>query len=153
IEVVTQASLPGPVDVKVTFPRGSARATRAFTYTGNASDAFEAILLPLFTPPAMGSFGSRFETFFSLWSTAGGDVPLFLSAESDSAPVGILLKTRVGAPAHDLTFDGNPGRLLYVPKNSFDRLAAALRVTDTSRTAESFGTRIPVVSERDFRTD
>jgi len=148
IEAVTQVALPGPADVTVTFPRGTTRAAGAFTYTGNVSDAFDTILLPLFTPPASGSFGSRFETFFSLWNTSGPDVPVLLSTGS-----GLLLKARAGSPAPDLAFDGNPGRLLYLPKGSFERLAAALRVTDTSRTAESFGTRIPVVDESDFRTD
>src|SRR5437588_477672 len=50
IEAVTQPSLPGNADVSVTFPRGSAQATNAFTFTGEVSDAFEPILLPIFTP-------------------------------------------------------------------------------------------------------
>jgi len=63
------------------------------------------------------------------------------------------LKAREGAPASIFQFDGNPGRIVFIPKGAFDRLAASLRVADLSRSNESFGTRIPIVFEREFRSD
>ncbi len=42
------------------------------------------------------------------------------------------------------------GVALLVPRNEADDLAFALRIRDTSRQAESFGTEIPVVREKDL---
>jgi hypothetical protein len=44
-----------------------------------------------------------------------------------------------------------PGAFFFVPKRIANRITATLRVHDTSRDAESFGTDIPVISETQFR--
>jgi len=63
------------------------------------------------------------------------------------------LRARESAPASIFQFDGDPGRIVFVPKGAFDRIAASLRVADLSRSTQSFGTRIPIVPEREFRSD
>jgi hypothetical protein len=162
IQAVTPPYFPGPADVTVFFRDAeSVSMSNAFTYTGAVSDAFDRILLPLFISPVSGAFGSVFITSFSIWNTAGTDVPVFAFAPPPcqlglcppQVPLVLFLKARDGAPVISLMMDGDPGRLVYVPKGAFDRLAASLRVADRSRSAESFGTRIPIVPEREFRSD
>ena len=162
LETVTPANFPGSATVTVVKPNGAAFLRDAFMYTGEISDAFERVLLPIFAPPVSGSFGSQFYTFFSIWNIAGPDIPVFafapfpcsfLCPPPPPGPFPIVLKAREGAPASLFQFDGNPGRIVFIPKGAFDRLAASLRVADLSRSNESFGTRIPIVFEREFRSD
>src|SRR2546428_6569303 len=162
IQAVTPPFAPVTVDVSVISGTRFATLSNGFTYV-DANGDFERILLPIFTPPLTGSFGSQFFTFLSIWNTAGADIPVYAFplppctlATCPSPPPGslpIFLKARAGAPWSAFQFDGDPGRLLYVPKGAFDRLAASLRVTDMSRSTLSFGTRIPIVPEREFRSD
>src|SRR5436309_4448907 len=56
IQAVTPPYFPGAVEVAVSFSDGFASLPNAFTYTGQVSDAFDAILLPLFVPPVSGAF-------------------------------------------------------------------------------------------------
>ncbi|HYS54102.1 MAG TPA: IPT/TIG domain-containing protein [Thermoanaerobaculia bacterium] len=161
IQAVAPPSFPGTVDVGVSTSSGATSLRSAFTYTGEITDAFDRILLPIFTPPVKGAFGSQFYTFFSIWNIVGPDIPVFAFAvppcsflcPPPPSPQPILLQTRQGAPASIFQFDGDPGRLVFIPKGAFDRVAASLRVSDLSRSKESFGTRIPIVPERDFRSD
>ena len=62
LDVVVPVHLPGTVDVNVLQFDGTATAPNAFTFTGDVSDAFETILLPIFSPPVHGAFGSEFHT-------------------------------------------------------------------------------------------
>ena len=161
IEAVTPAYFPGPAKVTVNFDDGPASLSNAFTYTGEISDGFDRILLPVFTPPFSGAFGSQFVTFFSMWNTAPGDINVFALAAPPcqlgicppNDPFPLTLRSREGAPAANFTFDGDPGRLLSITKDAFHRLAASLRVADVSRSNQTFGTRIPVVPESEFRSD
>ena len=164
IETLTPPSFPGSTSVGVSLPTGAAFLPNAFTFTGDVSDAFERILLPIFTPPVNGSFGSRFYTSFSMWNIAGADIPAFGLA---MAPCGCIplvpppppgprltvLKARQNAPEYLFEPVGDPGYFAFVPRGAFDRIAASLRVADVSRQDQSFGTRIPLAPERDFRSD
>jgi IPT/TIG domain-containing protein len=162
IVAVTPAEIPDTVDIGVSLPPGAAVLQKAFTFAGNASDAFDTILLPIFTPAANGSFGSIFVTRFYVWNLALPDVPLFAFAPPPCnlatcigpfGPVPVMLKARDGAPITTFVYDGDPGRLLYVSKGAFDHITASLRVADVSRSNDSAGTKIPVVTDRDFRSD
>jgi IPT/TIG domain-containing protein len=162
IQAVTPPYFPGPVAVTVAFAGGDGSVLpNAFTYTGDVGDGFDRILLPLFVPSVPGAFGSQFVTSFSMWNTAGADIPVFAFSAPPCQilcppfhdPLLMFLKAREGAPASIFQFDGDPGRLIYVPKGAFDRLAASLRVVDLSRSSQSAGTRVPIVPEREFRSD
>ncbi len=163
IEAVTPPSFPGETNVGVVFANGGTTLRNAFTYTGEVSDAFERVLLPIFTPPVTGSFGSKFYTFFAIWNIAGPDIPAFGLAPRPcdgigecvppSGPRVSVLKARYSAPNAFAEPLGNPGYFFFIPKGAFDRIAASLRVADFSRQDESFGTRIPIVPEREFRSD
>ena len=162
IQAKTPPFAPIAVDVTVFSVNGSASLPAGFTYLDENGD-FERILLPIFSPPTSGAFGSQFLTYFSLWNTAGADIPVFAfpppqcplatCAPRPPDPVPLNLKARVGSPETFFQFDGDPGRLIYTTKGAFQRLAASLRVADLSRSSQSFGTRIPVVPESEFRND
>jgi len=147
IEAISPPSFPGPANVGAAFPAGATYLGNAFTYTGKLDDAF----------------GAKFYTFFSIWNVAGPDVPAFGLASAPCEGIGecvpppgprlTVLKARQGAPAGLFEPLGDPGYLFFIPKGAFDRLADALRVADLSRQDQSFGTRIPIVPERDFRDD
>jgi hypothetical protein len=161
IKAITPAYFPGTVTVDVQVAGGSAYVTNGFTYTGEISDAFESVLLPIFTPPLPGSFGSHFVTFFSLANAGATDMPVFaLPPPPCQLPVclseGIfpfVMKPRASTTFDGGNYDGDPGRLIYIPKGSFADLVASLRVADLSRSAQSQGTRIPIVPEHDFKSD
>ncbi|HUJ14105.1 MAG TPA: IPT/TIG domain-containing protein [Thermoanaerobaculia bacterium] len=153
---------PVSVDVSVDSSNDFTKTANGFTYADNGD--FERLLLPIFTPPTTGAFGSQFVTSLSIWNTAGSDIDLFAFAPWPCnfigecsplpGPAPMTLKARQGAPASLFpAYDGDPGRLLYIPRGAFDRLAASLRAADISRSVQSFGTRIPIVPEREFRGD
>ncbi|MBV8516642.1 MAG: IPT/TIG domain-containing protein [Acidobacteria bacterium] len=126
-----------------------------FTFTGPSGTRFERVLLPIFTPPVQGAFGSEFHTEVEVWNPQSTGVVTLFGAETDSSvdidPSVALIpdgKTTLSrAPQH---FNGNPGHFLYVAEGDFDLIGATLRVHDVTREATSFGTEIPIVREREF---
>ena len=133
-----------------------------FTYVHGPADDQERILLPLLTPPVNGAGGSRFHTelrainridweptdIFGLAPSCSGNCqpPSYEANPITLLPRGELL------PVH-VAYDGGPGRFLWVAKNAADRLWLNLRVYDSTRSANNFGTELPVVRERDFFRD
>jgi hypothetical protein len=120
---------------------------------------FERILLPVFTPPVHGAFGSEFHTELRAWNDSGftltvhgferecpvlciplPDLPFELPPEQEIRP-------------QDFLYVGNPGRFILVPKERMSELAMNLRVHDVTRDDQSFGTEMPIVRESDFRTN
>lgn len=160
IEAVTPMSVPRSVGVNVTVARGGAQLANAFTYTGNVDDTFERVLLPIFVPETLGTFGTRFGSSFSMLNVGGPDITVFgfesagpCIPECPAALKPMRLPAHAALSTDNIVFDGDPGRVVYIPKGSFDQLASSLRLADASRLNESFGARIPVVPERDFRSD
>ena len=122
-------------------------------------DTFERLLLPVFTEPVRGAFGSEFHTMLSLSAKdAGQEVPLYgLELVCNlSACIGWdffrdFLTIHEFDDRPEVYFSGTPGRFLYVPKTGVHSLTANLRVHDVSRAALNFGTEIPVVRARQFK--
>jgi IPT/TIG domain-containing protein len=150
LEAVAPRHLPGAVDVTVGQFDGSATLSNAFTFTGQAEDEFEIILLPVFSPPIQGAQGSQFHTIArAVTKSDSTRVQLYgidLSC-THPAPPGMDVFTLVGK---DLTYQlpicsPGPARLLYVPKGQAADLSMNVRVLDVTRQATSHGTEIPVV--------
>ncbi|HEX7420416.1 MAG TPA: IPT/TIG domain-containing protein, partial [Thermoanaerobaculia bacterium] len=164
LDVVAPPHLPGTVDITV-HQGDDATATGAFTFTGNASDAFETILLPIYSPPVHGAFGSEFVTDFQAFNLSR-DQALFVYGLTSSLSCSPLLTVPPGLDARAMPLviaprnnlrpcsdrSGNPGRLLWLPAGTADFFAANLRVADVSRSLKSAGVEIPIVRTRDFRT-
>ncbi len=158
ITAVTPINFPGAVTVFLSQPSDSAQLRDAFTYVGNTSDAFDRLLLPLMLPPVYGAYGSLFVTNLALWNASNSAMPVYRlfgpCPPITCAPAAYgALPPRPLETSTDFSFNGtpaSPGVFLYVPKGSADFLAAELRVQDISRQAQTWGTEIPIVRDRDF---
>ena len=134
-----------------------------FEYTGNSAASFERFLLPVHTPPVPGAFGSEFRTDFDAINLAlyygmyvyglrdlccGGPynprVPVWIGPWNDLHSDGTL---------PELIPNGTPGRFVYVAREHAHGFSANLRAYDTSRSAENFGTEVPVVRASEFTVE
>lgn len=166
IIAIAPPHMPGPVDVERIQLTGGFSLKGAFTYTGNAEDAFDAVLLPIHAPPTPGLFGTTFVPSFTIWGVNPPDVIVFglrtqgglVCSPPCPPPPNEEWNPRVFPPMYYSPVDyyvpiGNPGSLLWVSRGGVDRLAFNLRITESTRQKETAGTTIPVVPQRDFRTD
>lgn len=160
LTAITPPHLPGTVEVRI-FEYDLYRETGGLTYTfvGDPPlQQLERILLPVLTPPVFGAFGSEFRTALRLMNMGEQTLVVYGLPQNcvvlciDPEGIPMQLEPNQVAGEHDVVYLGNPGRFIYVsPEQSAD-LAAHLRVYDTSRAAENFGTAIPVVRHSQFRT-
>jgi hypothetical protein len=159
LEAFTPQHFAGTFSVRVDQFNGGASVQKAFTFTGPEGDAFEAILLPVFSPVVRGAFGSEFHTIARAANKTGTiEIPVF----------GVSLNcVRLSPvePEEDVTFipsdqrdhelnsicSTSQGRFLYVQKARARDLTVNLRVRDESRSARSQGVEIPVVRSSEFR--
>jgi len=118
---------------------------------------FDRILIPVFeSVPQPGAFGSLWGTELLIRNNSADQIPLIPPLCEPPEPPRFC-NTPTLLPAYRTVrvtkFESPDGPLmLNVPLGSGDRILASLRVIDLSRTAEQYGTSIPVVRERDLRT-
>lgn len=156
---VTPAHQPGAVRITVFESDVNIPTDLTFRFIGGAPQTFERVLLPVFTPPVHGAFGSEFHT--DLRIGARRDVleiyGLDQNCEILCIPPGFtnpyLLFAGNEVKPNQALYNGKPGRFLYLPAEQIDALSANLRVHDVSRADLNFGTEIPVVRQRDFVAD
>lgn len=114
----------------------------------------ERILLPVYTPPIHGAFGSEFRTDLRILNigeeTIGIDGLLPYCTVCLSPPLSYRLDPGHEFAPGEIDPNGTPGRFLRVADNTLDDLAMNLRVYDVTRDAKNFGTEIPIVRESDF---
>jgi hypothetical protein len=132
-----------------------------FAFVIASPKALERILIPLLTPPIHGAFGSEFHTSFRGYnaseSEVGADV-YGLEMDCFPCPVGDVFTPLGVGPNSDfgpVIMSGTPdrpGRFLYVAPDQAGPLEFNLRVRDVTREGLNFGTEIPVVREREFRS-
>lgn len=155
----TPAHLPGEVDV-ILFEYDAYVGTELkFTFTGDVPEAaFERVLLPIFTPPVPGAFGSEFRTSLEVINTGERVLEahgLQQDCTESCVPYYGVEVIRL-FPDHRFEMGilrlGTPGRFVYVNEADARFFNANLRVYDTSRSAENFGTEVPIVGEGAFRT-
>jgi hypothetical protein len=145
LSVVTPPHFGDTVEVVLIQRDEQLPAELTFTYEGAAPLAqFERLLLPIFLPPIQGAFGSEFRTI--MW-TSGAPMDVF-GLFPGTTPLPVSPATTRPTPG-----GGTPGRFIYVPKDRLRTFAATLRVADTSRSAENFGTELPIVREGEFPED
>jgi hypothetical protein len=148
--------LPGTVPLNVFEYDFGIVTGLTYTFTGAAEDAFDRFLLPVFTPPIQGAFGSEFRTELNVRAKSG-TVELhglrlqcvFTCVELPDAPV-ILTPDTPDLSDVALEYTGTPGAFLYVPKEQSKNLAMNLRAFDVSRAGDTFGTQIPIVPRSEF---
>jgi len=138
---------PGVVDVTVNSTSGTITSKAALIYYDPAAAdpaVFESILFPVsFQGP--GALGSQWMTESFIYASGP---PAFFR---DPLPcAGCSRSTSSGSK--QLINNGNPwGHVLYALRGTADSLTFASRIRDTSRQAQTAGTEVPVVRERDFR--
>ena len=133
-----------------------------FEYTGNALR--EQYLLPVFIEPVKGAFGSEFRTeLHGLNTSSNYEIDLWgleiacrftppLCNWIEEPMVHLLpISERADLFDYRVFQTGTPGRFIEVPRERVDDLSLTLRVYDTSRSAENYGTEIPIVRTSDFR--
>jgi hypothetical protein len=135
---------PGAVDVVVDLGSHTVTSKAALIYYDPASTdpaIFEPILFPVsFQGP--GALGSQWVTENFIAS----DTPAFF--RDRPACCSSVITSSV-----QLLNDANPwGHVLYAIRGTTDSLTLASRIRDTSRQAQTAGTEVPVVRERDFRS-
>ena len=156
IEVITPPHFAGFADVTVYLSNGTVTVPSGFLFTGNSEDVFERILLPIFTPPSNGAYGSEFVTTFSAVNTSNEAVPI--AGLTRFCPIFCSISPVEVEPSDDanvggaVEYSGSPGRFIYLRKSQADSLAMNLRVQDISREELNFGTEIPIVRWSEVRS-
>jgi hypothetical protein len=150
----TPPHLPGAVGITITELDMVKFTNLQFTYEGDAGEAYDRFLLPVFTYPIRGAFGSEFRTDLTGRLVQNTSVDIWgLWPECHVTCIFPDFPTTLTLAAPDLAGldrTGTPGVFIYVPKGHADRVALNLRASDTSRSAENFGTELPIVPARDF---
>ncbi len=161
LRVVAPPHFAGPAWIHVDQgSNGQAIAHDAFQYVGGFPDAaFERILLPVFTEPVPGAFGSLFVTELRVAKKPFAQAVFLFGLErrcvvsaclvDPFAPWTFFSPSEIIDP-RELEYTGTPGRFLYAPTGQAQLLSINLRVHDSTRSALNFGTEMPVPRQRDF---
>lgn len=116
---------------------------------------FEQVLVPIFTGRATpGANGSVWAETLLVHNGGEEFVQLIapFSCETPPGCIGPTVTPHTTVRAiRNLTYNpGRPALVIYVPRVATEHLSFTERVHDLSRSANSFGTDIPVVRERDL---
>lgn len=159
---VAPEHLPGIVDIRLFQYDIYLSTDLTFEFVGHPDR--EQFLVPVFLDPVKGAYGSEFRTelhglnagrnqLLKVWGLQPvcrttppicGD---WLTEPMVSLEPGVF---GTDLADYQLYQTGTPGRFIEVPRAQKDDLSLSLRVSDTSRSAENFGTEIPVVRTADF---
>ena len=119
----------------------------------------ERILLPILTPPVLGAFGSEFHTDLRI-ANDSGNVLFLLGLDSNRcSPIclptlfPLTLEPGQEVGPGDVNLNGSPGRFVFIDADQVSSVAMNLRVHDVTRDGLNYGTEIPIVRERDFKTN
>jgi hypothetical protein len=159
LHVTTPAHLPTIVGITIFEYDIRLPTPLTFTFVGRPTDAFDAVLLPVFTAPIPGAFGSEFRTDFRARLVKedraqiyGLRYPCIVTCIQTNDEPYVVDTTVRNATPENVEATGNPGTFLYTPKTEPGRVTMNLRAYDTSRSAENFGTEIPIVPSSEFAT-
>lgn len=123
---------------------------------------YERILLPVYTPPVQGAFGSEFHTRLTLWNKSRTETLQVYGVEPHcilTCPTITWIEMKPfgsdeeSMRAPELMPNGRPGRFVFIRKEQANMIAMNLRAFDLSRDDVNYGTAMPVVRERDFSDD
>jgi len=124
---------------------------------GNPSN-YERVLLPITVAQTPGAFGSKWHS--DLWMKIDSDAAIEIAPINFFCVIGLcpppyipLGKAfRAGTGLLHETQPGEPqGSLMYFKNGQTSRVTFNLRIQDSSRASETWGTEIPVIRENQFR--
>lgn len=115
----------------------------------------ERILLPVFTGPLHGAYGSVFHTDLRAANTGADPVSIYglvVNCETCLPPANVPYVLQPGEELGpgDVLSNGTPGHFLFVANTEVGSLAMNLRVYDITHDALNFGTEMPIVRENEF---
>ena len=148
--------------MRITFSAAAALAvllTLQSTLSAQTTEPRERVLVPIFTPPVQGAFGSQFQTLVRASNRSDSQPLVYYGVDT-----ACYLFSPVLGPEDPRTIPAGgdvvevlpgcshwPARFLYVPQSMAGDFEVNLRVRDTSRADLSAGTEIPVVRENEFK--
>ena len=155
---ITPPHLPGVVPVVIFEFDFGINTGLTFEFFGGIPNAYERVMLPVFTPPVFGAFGSEFHTSLRIansgrdWAAIHGLEPVCVFGPCSEIPV---YQPYFVGPGDEIQpsaveYKGTPGRFLWAEKNETVELSFNLRVHDVTRSDSNFGTEIPVVRDNDW---
>lgn len=135
------------------------RATSHVTI-GTPSD-FARVLLPIALPPTPGGYGSLWVTELTAFADVAEEFRMFplsyfcpiTCPAPDPFGEGVPVRTTFHPNLQLDARQPNPGYLLYMPREVETKVSFQLRIRDTSRELQTWGTEIPVVRESELRTE
>jgi len=119
--------------------------------TAAAQDAavFERVLVPVSVVDVPGAYGTLWSTELWYRNNSNKPVAVFPLAVSDTVPtIGRTTRLPIGAFPADA-----PGQILFVSRDGGDDVQFDLRLFNRNDPAASWGTKLPVVRERELADD
>lgn len=159
--VVAPAHPPGTVNLTVNVA-GKTIEPIPFTFTADADDAYAVGLVPVHVDGVLhGAFGAQWKT--DLWMRNSGLTDIEIApwtCGNQVCPAVFPLRTYLGPgrslrnlPPLDSAADGNPSRLIYIPRNVAANVSFSLRFADVSRAELDGGVEMPVIREQELLAD
>lgn len=148
--VIAPPHAADPVDLEVNIPGAPPVAIFAgYQYEQPATSETVRLLVPV-AISAAGALGTNWRTEFLLNNANAEGVTLggAVTPPGGAAPT-IAAFATAAVPLYPPP--GNTGAFVYVPRRLAANVTASLRVHDTTRDADSWGTDVPVVLETQFR--
>lgn len=154
LTVIAPPHAAGTVDVTVNIPgKGSVTIPGGFRYVAVDDKDSEHVLLPVVVG-GPGAYGSQWKADLLLHNASDSpvrvDVPICNPAIVAVCPPPVW-SAHTTYHVTPFVARGAQGVYVRVPRNASDSIDLQLRVQDTSRQSETWGTSLPVVRETDFR--
>jgi hypothetical protein len=156
IRAVTPPHLPGTVRVFVFDYDMYLDTGLDFTFEGPVPEAYERVLLPIYTLPVFGAHGSEFRSELRVMNAGEGYREI--EGLRMVCPILCPVVTFALAPGEEMGPDlldptGRPGAFIYRRRDQRNDTVLQLRAYDVSRAATNFGTQIPVVGGDELRKE
>lgn len=158
--VIAPAHPPGIVNLVVNMA-GKVVEPIPFTFTADEDDAYSVGLVPVHVDGVLhGAFGAQWKT--DLWMRNNGLTDVEIAPwpcggvctadfpHKTALPPGRSLRN---LPPLDSAADGNPSRLVYIPRDAAHNVSFSLRFADVSRASLDGGVELPVIREQELLGD
>lgn len=151
---IAPAHEPGPVEMRLTNANGTFVVPAALYYFDPNARAdlsiHERVLVPVFFQ-ADGAFGSRWRSEAVVSNPNRWDVPMLSALDRIACVNPPCIDPLASHERRKVQGLGYPhGVALLIPRGESDDLAFSLRIRDISHDAETAGSQVPVVRERDM---
>jgi hypothetical protein len=118
------------------------------TVSAQSPELFERVLVPISVGSVPGAYGTVWSTELYYRNNLTENVVIWPLARADwYPPIGQTVPLPVGQFPADA-----PGTIIFVGRNGGDKVQFDLRIFNRANHEDSWGTKIPVVREQEFRT-